>query len=273
MLKLSAILPWALPLLGLYIGYCGLLFVFQRSLVFPGAGIRRPPSLEREYPQGQVVWLETSFGRVESWYFPLPTGAGPTPAVIIAHGNAETIPDLLPPFLRFNDLGLAVLLVEYPGYGRSDASPSQDTVTEAFVTAYDSLAARPEIDATRISACGRSLGGAAACVLAEERPVASLILLSTFTSLRAMSRRFMAPGILVRDPFDNLAVVRSFAGPVLVVHGTEDSLIPHHHGEQLAAAARQGRLVTYRCGHNDCPPDWGHFWREVEDFLDQSEAR
>jgi len=185
MLKLSTIFTWALPLLGLYAGYCGLLFVFQRSLVFPGAGIRRPPALDREYPQRQVIWLETSFGRVECWYFPVPSGDGSTPAVIIAHGNAETISDLLPAFLHFNDLGLAVLLVEYPGYGRSEGSPSQDTVTEAFVTAYDSLAARPEIDASRISACGRSLGGAAACVLAEERPLASLILLSTFTSLRS----------------------------------------------------------------------------------------
>jgi len=267
MLKLSALLPWILVVVGLYTGYCGLLFAFQRSLVFPGAGIRRPAALTQDDPQRQVVWLETSFGRVESWYFPVPGHHGPAPAVIIAHGNAETIPDLAPPFVHFNSLGYAVLLVEYPGYGRSDGSPSQDTVAEAMIAAYDSLAARPEIDASRISALGRSLGGGAVCVLAEKRPLTSLILLSTFTSLRTMSRHFLAPGFLVRDPFDNLSVVRSFGGPVLVVHGSADGLIPHRHGEQLAAAASHGRLVTYRCGHNDCPPDWGHFWREVEDFL------
>ena len=273
MLKLSAILPWALTLLALYTGYCGLLFVLQRSLVFPGSQDHRPPPRAEEYPQGQEIWLETSFGRVESWYFPLPDGNGPTPAIIIAHGNAETIHDLLPAFLGFLDLGVAVHLVEYPAYGRSDGSPSQDSVTETFVTAYDSLAARPEIDAGRISACGRSLGGAAACILARERPLASLILLSTFTSLRSMSRRFLAPGFLVRDPFDNLAVVRSFAGSVLVVHGTEDGVIPYHHGQRLASSAPRGRLVTYRCGHNDCPPDWGDFWQEVGSFLGGDGAR
>ena len=89
MLKLSALLPWILVVVGLYTGYCGLLFAFQRSLVFPGAGIRRPAALTQDDPQRQVVWLETSFGRVESWYFPVPGHHGPAPAVIIAHGNAD----------------------------------------------------------------------------------------------------------------------------------------------------------------------------------------
>ena len=272
MVKLSSLLPWGLTLIGLYAGYCGLLFALQRSLVFPGAGRRSPSSLEQQLPNRQVIWIETSFGRVESWYFPLRDRRTPAPAVIIAHGNAETVPDLAPFFLPFNDLGLAILLVEYPGYGRSGGSPSQETVTETFVAAHDSLATRPEIDAARISACGRSLGGGAVCALAEKRPLTSLILLSTFTSLRTMSRRFLAPGFLVRDPFDNLSVVRSFTGPVLVVHGSEDGLIPHDHGERLAAAAPRGRLVTYLCGHNDCPPDWGVFWREVAGFLGRGGA-
>ena len=146
-------------------------------------------------------------------------------------------------------------------------------MSETFATAYDSLAAQPDIDGDRISACGRSLGGAAVCDLAANRPVASLILLSTFTNLRAMARRFRVPGVLVRDPFDNLAVVRSYPKPVLVVHGARDGLIPHRHGEQLASAAPHGRLVSYPCGHNDCPPDWDQFWMEVEQFLDAERTR
>lgn len=276
---MASILPAALTLLGLYGAYCGLLFALQRHLVFPRAQVRDRPALVQADLEPEVVWLQTGFGPVESWLFaPRAGGAGAlagqaAPAIIIAHGNAERIDYLPAPFLRFADLGLAVMLVEYPGYGRSAGSPTQATVTRTFAAAYDTLAARPGIDRSRILAFGRSLGGAAACALAAERPLAGLILQSTFTDLRAMAHRFLAPGFLVRDPFDNLSAVRSFAGPVLVLHGTQDGLIPHRHGERLAAAARRGRLVSYPCGHNDCPPDWETLWRDVEDFLDEAGLR
>ena len=277
MAKFIAVLPVALTLVGLYGGYCGLLFLLQRSLVFPGTSIRERSSGSSEYPQHEVIWLSTSFGQVESWYFQAEgvygssgdpsAGPHPVPAVLIAHGNAELIDDLALPFLRFTELGFAVFLVEYPGYGRSQGSPSQATVTETLVAAYDVLADRPEVDRGRIIALGRSLGGAAVCALAAERPLRSLVLLSTFTSLRAMARRFFVPGFLARDPFDNLRVLQSYQHPVLVVHGTEDGLIPHAHGERLAAAAPDAQLVSYRCGHNDCPPDWDQFWEDVQGFL------
>ena len=262
----------------MYAAYCGLLFLLQRSLVFPLTRSGARPVLQEEYPSREVIWLETSFGRVESWYFPArdrgeTAGVGsdgapmPAPAVGIAHGNAELIDYLPPAFLRFTDLGFAVLMVEYPGYGDSEGSPSQETVTETFVTAYDMLAARPEIDPDRIVAFARSLGGGAVCALAAERPVAALILLSTFTSLRDMAGRYLVPGVLVRDSFDTRRVLGSYPRPVLILHGTEDTIIPHHHGEKLAAGALQGRLISYPCGHNDCPADWEQFWEDVHSFL------
>jgi fermentation-respiration switch protein FrsA (DUF1100 family) len=63
------------------------------------------------------------------------------------------------------------------------------------------------------------------------------------------------PGFLVRYPLDNLAAVRRFQGPVLVQHGTADGTVPYAHGRQLAEAAPDGELLTYDCGHNDCPWD------------------
>ena len=42
--------------------------------------------------------------------------------MIFAHGNAELIEHALPEARSLGDLGLSVMLVEYPGYGRSDGS-------------------------------------------------------------------------------------------------------------------------------------------------------
>ena len=264
---------WAV-LLGfaaLYALYCGYLYLAQRSMLFPGA-LSSVPANARQLPPSEIIYLTTSFGEVEAWlYTPssnrqLRSGEQ-APAVIVAHGNAEYLETFPADFLRFTELGLTVLHVEYPGYGRADGSPSQATITETFVVAYDSLSARKDIDSGRILFFGRSLGGGAVCALATQRPAAGLVLLSTFTGIRDLAGRFRAPTALVRDPFDNLDVVRDYDGPVLVMHGTGDTLVPHEHGRRLVDAAARGQLVDLACNHGDCPPDWDEFWREIARFL------
>ena len=262
---------FGLAAVALYSAYIGVLYVAQRAMLFP-----RPAEVPEVVSEAgrEVVWLRTSAGEIESWYYPPPandaTAGSPTtgaPAVILAHGNAELIDTFPREFLQFRDLGMALLLVEYPGYGRSQGSPSQRSITAALTAAYDTLVARDEIDADRIVLFGRSLGGGAVCALAAQRPAAALVLLSTFTSVREMAGRYLAPQFMVRDPFDNLAVVDSYGGPVLVIHGTDDGLIPVSHGERLSAAAARGRLLRYSCGHGDCPSDWNLFWRDLGQFL------
>ena len=66
---------------------------------------------------------------------------------------------------------------------------------------------------------------------------------------------------------DNLAAVEQYEGPVLIIHGRHDSVIPYSHGKALYKASRAGKLITYDAGHNDCPPDWEVFWHDVETFL------
>ena len=248
-----------------YVLYGSLFWSLQRRVLFPRHLIALPQP--QNMPELERVWLETSHGEVEAWFLaPLGSHSGAAPAVIIAHGNAELIDYWPQSVTRLRELGFGVLLVEYPGYGRSAGTPSQESITETFVAAYDMLAAREEVQDTRIVLMGRSLGGRAVCALAVERPTAALILLSTFTSTRSFASDYYVPSFLMRDPFDNLAVVTNYAGPVLVMHGKHDELIPYEHGQTLYRAAQQGHMVTYECGHNDCPLD-EPFWQEVELFL------
>lgn len=258
--------------LGVYVAYCLFLFVVQRQILFPRNMIDAgafPASPTRGF---ETIWLDLPFGRVESRFLPpvRPSGGGGAPLVIFAHGNAELIDFWPPELLTFHELGAGLLLVEYPGYGRSEGSPSQESITRTFVAAYDRLAARPQVDASRIVLLGRSLGGGAVCALAEERPSAALILMSCFTSTRAFAPRYLAPPFLIRDPFDNRATVAAYDRPVLVLHGKYDEVIPFRHGLELAEAAADGRMVAYDCGHNDFPPGWFTFSTDVRRFLEEA---
>jgi len=254
-----------------YVAYLGLMFVMQRRMIFPRHFTPAASEPPQDIPGLQQIWLETSFGAVESWLIlPQNAGAGPWPVVIYAHGNGELIqywPHELYPFV---EMGVALLLVEYPGYGRSAGSPAQDSIREAFVAAYDTVAERPDIDASRVVLFGRSVGGGAVCQLADARPPAGLILMSTFTSIRAFAGRYLAPPFLILDPFDNRAVVKNTSGPILIIHGRYDGIIPYSHGLALHAAAPHSRMITYDAGHNNCPPSWSQFWRDVAAFLRES---
>jgi len=255
-----------------YCIYCILLFLMQRAVLFPRGRIPQPAVPDIKITALEKIWLETRYGNIESWYFPPAHRRSPlpAPAVIFGHGNAELIDYWPEPLKNFSRLGIALLLVEYPGYGRSGGTPSEQSIRCTFVAAYDALVSKKTIDPSRIVLFGRSLGGAAVCTLALERPSAAMILMSTFTSVRAMASKFGMPGFLVRDPFNNLEAVERYRQPLLVIHGWHDSIIPPVHGAKLHAAAKNSTFVTYPAGHNDCPPDWNLFWKDIESFLSDS---
>jgi dienelactone hydrolase len=167
----------------------------------------------------------------------------------------------------FRERGIAVLLVEYPGYGRSTGVPSERAVRAAMDAAYDHIAADPRVDRTRIFGYGMSLGGGAICALARDRPLRALILQSTFTSLDTFTRHFWAPAFLLRSHFDNLTTVKRFPGPVLVIHGAHDPVIPWQQGRQLASASPKATFRLYNCGHVCWDLDSLPFWQDAMPFL------
>ncbi|MEM8556383.1 MAG: alpha/beta hydrolase [Bacteroidota bacterium] len=255
----------------LYAAYAALAFVGQRALVFPGQFIEPfEPVLDAATT---VIWIETGTDSVEAWLLP-PTAetSGPYPVIVYAHGNAELIDHVLHLAQPARARGFGVLLIEFPGYGRSGGSPSRTALIEVYTNGYDWVTARPDVNAEAIVFLGRSLGGAVACDLAVRRPGRALVLQSTFTDLPAMASGMLLPSLLVRDRFDCAENLRAFEQPVLVFHGEVDTIIPPHHGRTLADGSPQAEFVPMDCNHNDCPPDLTVFWDTIVAFLETRAA-
>ena len=242
--------------------------------MFPTALIPQVPDNNTPDRPMEKLWLVTSLGKTEAWYLPprQTHPPRPAPAVIFAHGNAELI-DFWPEELSwFPEHGIGLLLIEFPGYGRSQGTPSQHNIATVFLRGYDLLAKRDDVDSSQIILFGRSIGGGVICDLAAKRPSAGLILMSTFTSARSFAASYWAPSFLMLDPFENIDLVKIYEKPMLIVHGKMDDVVPFHHSELLHRAARQSRFVAYHCGHNDCPPNWHQFWKDVALFLSDIES-
>lgn len=244
----------AVGVLGLAITYMAAMVLLQRRILFPRPPVAGAPERPKEALQ---IWLSTSAGRTEAWYLPpVDASAGPAPALIFFHGNGELIDFLPTDFVEPRQWGMGVLLVEFPGYGRSSGTPSERSITDVVLAAHDWTQAQAMINPQRILSYGRSLGGGAAAILAGKRPVAGLLLESTFTSVRSFAHGFWLPEFVVLDPFDTLAVLSVYRGPVLVLHGMYDQVVPMRDAEELARAARHSELELVPCGHNDCPSAW-----------------
>ncbi len=222
-----------------------MLRLLHNRALFPGAGAR---FLLGPVPEGaQSIWLDRGNARVEAFWFPPPdSGAGQRrPAFLILHGNYMPIDHFVEVARIYQGLGMGALLMEYRGYGRSTGAPNPEALQSDALAFYDWLAARPGIDPGKIGLHGYSIGGAIAGTTLNQRPVSRLVLASTFTCLKDIAREKGAPGFLVRDIFRTSDEVRRFAGPVLVLHGARDRLIPAHHGQALMEAAQNGTIVSF----------------------------
>lgn len=160
-----------------------------------------------------------------------------------------------------------MLLIQHRGYRRSSGTPSEAAFLADATAFYDWLASRHEINASRIGAHGHSMGGAVAAGLATRRPFLSLVMVSAFRSLPALFGRYFVPPVLAHEKFDNMASVRAYRGPLLLVHGEADEIIPFSHVRALATAAGgTAQVVSYSGVDHDVPWDWKVFAADLTRF-------
>ncbi len=163
------------------------------------------------------------------------------PVLLYLHGARWNLTGSVTRIERWRKLGFSVLAIDYRGFGRStDASPSEELSYEDAEAAWDFLVKSEPSRARYI--VGHSLGGAIATELALRRPEADgLVLEATFTSIRDMLEktawRLLPVGLILTQEFDTLAKLPRIRMPVLIVHGTRDSIVPYEMGERLYAAA------------------------------------
>lgn len=240
-----------------------LMYVFQRKLLYPAPSGALPLQLPDSVTK---VDFDNGYGLL---MLPVTSAAADTPtntkvpAIIFAHGNAEWAAQWIEDFQALVDAGIAIMLVEYPGYAGAKGKPSLESMRQMMFDAYDYLAARPEIDTATIISHGRSLGGGAACLLAKDRPVAALVLESTFGSLKKLVGELRYPSNFLKDKYDNISIVSALKKPVFIYHGLEDYFIKVHHARELHNAASNSELILQHCDHNNCPRPWA----ELTQFL------
>lgn len=202
------------------------------------------------------------------WYAP---ARGDRPTILFLHGNAGSIADRAPRLAFLQAQGFGAAFLSYRGYGGSSGSISEAGLLTDARTAHDFLLAEG-IPADRIIAIGESLGTGVAIQLAAERPFGALILEAPYTAavdIAAEQYVWLPVRLLMKDQFHSLDRIVQATAPVLILHGTDDTVIPYAHGQRIYAAAPEPKTFLPLAGKGHEALFDPATWALEADFLDQ----
>lgn len=267
-------------LVGLGIAYVvlvGLAWRFQHRLALPGARARLMLPAQAGMPDGEIVEVRTSDGvLLRGWYLPPSPNPGPripSPGLLWFYGNMETITGLAPIIRWLRPSGIALLILDYRGYGESDGAPSAEGLDADADAAWTYLTSRPEVDPGRVAVYGRSVGSVPALQVATTRPVRAVVLESPFSSATDMARVHypFLPSFIVRLSMNNVERAARLTAPLLVFHGTEDDIALPRMGRAVAEAGHARELVLIQgAGHNETYDVGGeNYRRKMHAFLQE----
>ncbi len=239
-------------LLAIYLIMMIYLYVNQKNMIyFPTQSLIADPSAVGL--KFDNIKMEISGGEiVHGWYVPAEKEIA---TILFFHGNGGNISHRLETIRLLHDLGLSVFIIDYRGYGQSGGEPSESNSYADAEAAYqyliDSLGKTPE----KIIIMGRSLGGAIAVELAMQKRVAGLIVESSFSSAGALGQEMFSTvpiKLILKHKYDSIKKIGRINIPKLIIHSSEDDMIPFHHGRKLYEAASEPKKFLEISGpHTD----------------------
>lgn len=239
-LAACTIVLWLTAIAGMY--------VFRTDLIYPfrtWADAHQPAGL----PGAQVRTFTASDGmRVLYWYVPPRPGK---PMILYFKGNSGALASSGPRLAPFVLQGYGVAALNYRGAGGAAGHPDQAALTEDALALYDRYGAAPPV------VYGTSLGAAVAVQVAARRPARALILETPFARICEAAQHgyplIPACLLLPDNRWASIELIDKIKAPLLVLHGTDDQIVPVDHAQRLFASAPDPKqIVIYPGGrHND----------------------
>ena len=186
-------------------------------------------------------------------------GAGSDRVVVYAHGNETTLEDLRQSGILdvlAIECNASVVAPEYPGYGdmrgfdRGYGHNADEKIAESVTNVVRALV---DNGCSKVSLVGRSVGCAIALKsltssLCVSQNVDNVVLISPFSSLGAVFPPVAR--CLAQSRLDNSCAIGKLTCPVLILHGSDDTLIPIEQSEELCTKCSTAELKRINGMHH-----------------------
>ena len=231
------------------------LWALQRQLIYLPANTPVPPASD-VIPGARDVTLHTADGlELGAWFVPAAGSTDTGMAVLVAPGNGGNRVGRAGFAAELARRGLAVLLMDYRGYGGNPGTPSEDGLAadaDAAVDALGELGYPPD----RTVYFGESLGSGVVAALQTRHPPAAVALRSPFPELADVGAHhypWLPVRTLLRDRFPVASHLAGSDVPVTVIYGDRDSVVPTALSARVAdrAPTLAERVILEGADHND----------------------
>ena len=225
----------------------------------------------------EEVWLHSEDRTALHGWF-MPSDEPSDVAVLFFHGNAGNVSEFIPFYKVFHQMGFPVFTIDYRGYGMSKGEPSEGSIYADAIAAWDYLTEKLWYEPDKIIIVGYSLGGTVATSMLDhiDRPL-TVAVLSSFTSVYDMARErfpWLPISWIQHIYFPTETFLANYDGPLLVMHGTDDEVVPFAIGKKLfdQAPSTQKEFIQLPHGHNVYLDEPELFQRHLRTYLQRFSA-
>jgi len=235
------------------------------SFVFPAPS----PSYDQRTLSGHLFYID----KIPCLFCPSPSKSN-SKVLIYFHGNAEDIGCCYSFVSQVcHRLNVHAVMPEYPGYGIYLGKPNAKVISEEAIKVYDYLNLTLGISQSDIIIFGRSLGSGPATYVAAHRSPSMLILMSGFTSVKAVVKNVACLiSCLVKERFRNIDLIEDVKCPKIFLHGEDDDVVPSNCSVEMYEKSNEpkGIKISPNMDHNyfdvylDITQPILSFWESIE---------
>ncbi len=226
-------------------------YLLQEKIIFPAEQLRKDYPFDLTAEDREVFIAKPNGAKLNGILYKREGNKG---VVLYLHGNAGNLMSWQHMAQEILVHQKDLLLIDYSGYGKSEGSFSEEGFYEDGHAAFKFLV-QQGYQQSGIILYGRSIGSGIATQLAVSEQAGGLILESPYCSITQLGKEkmpYLLPGLLLKYQFNNLEKAPRIKVPVLILHGTDDSLIPVEHGQKLySAITSQKTLILIPGGHHN----------------------
>ncbi|VAW65817.1 hypothetical protein MNBD_GAMMA08-710 [hydrothermal vent metagenome] len=249
----------------IYILICIILYFLQDKLIF-----FPPEPINNVYNAFSKNEINATLNneQIHGWNIINPSVKNKT--ILYFGGNAQDVVYLNEEAKEFNVH--QCIAFNYPGYGKSSGTPSQKSLYENALAAYDFAIKEYQLNPQDIIVVGRSLGSSVATYVAANREIAGLILITPFDSIAdiaAAQYKIFPVKYVLKHPFPTKNYIAQVKVPTLMLAAHEDEIIADARLENLKRYSNENhKLIKYtNVGHNTIQED-ENYYLEINKFIE-----
>lgn len=214
--------------------------------------------IEFDYHFESVLIKSTSGNKIHGWFIEPVDSARNNVTLFFLHGNGGNILSYLSLVFPFVEQGYQAFLFDYSGYGLSEGKPSRNNVYDDANSAFKHLVSRDEVKGTKIVVYGQSLGGhlTPSIALQNHNEISAVVIEGAFSSHKDIAAKGAGifGRIFVRETYPAKNLISKLSIPTLIIHSTDDEVIPFKMGEKLYQNANDPKELFVIDGCHICGP-------------------